>query len=333
MKVLLIGAGTMGTVHAHSYANINAAELVGIADFRKEKVDELARGVRTQAFASFEEAIEQVGEVDVIDICLPTYLHKEFVEKAASYAENIICEKPLARNTAEAREIIDFCETNGKRLFVGHVVRFFPEYTRIKELVESGKVGKPGVVRTTRGGAFPVGWENWYADFEKSGGLLLDLLLHDFDYLRGCYGEVERVFAKKLPLADQRDYALVTLRFTNGVIAHLEGTWAHQGFSSSIEVAGDQGIIDYNSAKVSPVRLMKKESTKTGGGVEVPESPLHSSPYQDELAHFLKCIESGTEPLVTAEDAYYAIEIATAAQHSCETGEPVKLQNHELEKG
>ncbi|UOQ45442.1 Gfo/Idh/MocA family oxidoreductase [Halobacillus salinarum] len=333
MKVLLIGAGTMGAVHAASYSTIKDAELVGIADFSTEKAKALAEETGAQAFSSFEEAMELAGEVDVIDICLPTYLHKEFVIKAAEHADSIICEKPLARSLEEAREIIDACKTKGKRLFVGHVVRFFQEYTRIKELVAAGKVGKPGVVRTSRGGVFPVGSENWYADFEKSGGLVLDLLLHDFDYLRGCFGEVKRVFAKKIPLAEQREYALVTLRFQNGVIAHLEGTWAHQGFSSAIEVAGDEGIIDYNSAKSSPLHLVKKDAETSGAGVEVPESPLKASPYQNELAHFIHCIKTGEEPLVTAEDAYRAIEIATAAQTSCDTGEPVELNKQRIAKG
>ncbi|MFG6120967.1 Gfo/Idh/MocA family protein [Thalassobacillus sp. B23F22_16] len=330
IRVLLLGAGTMGTVHAEAYSSLDNVEIAGIVDIRKEHADQLAAKVGTSPFYSYEEALEQLEDVDVIDICLPTYLHKEYAMKAADQAKNVICEKPLARSSEEAREMIDYCKKHEVRLFVGHVVRFFQEYNSIKATIEAGKIGKPAVVRTTRGGTFPKAWQNWYGDFEKSGGLILDLLLHDFDYLRSCFGEVERVFAKKIARKDADelsiDYALVTLRFKSGVLAHLEGTWAHQGFSSGIEVAGTEGIIDYNSAKNSPLKHVSREKEAGSAGVEVPESPLASNPYREELKHFIACISDGSEPLVTAEDGYQAIQIAKAAQQSCDTGKPVTMK-------
>ncbi|WP_082235346.1 Gfo/Idh/MocA family protein [Halobacillus massiliensis] len=328
-NILLIGAGTMGTVHAQTYQSIKDANLVGIVDFRKEKANELAKASETQAFYSLEDAVEELEQIDLIDICLPTHLHKEYVQKAADLGVHVCCEKPLALTLEEADEMMNYCDEKGVRLFVGHVVRFFPEYVQAKEKVEQGVIGKPAVVRTSRGGVFPTGWTDWYADFNKSGGLLLDLVIHDFDYLRWCFGEVERVFAKNLSSRrnDRNDYSLVTLRFNNGIIAHVEGTWAHEGFSSKFEFAGTKGIIDYDSSEVSPVRAVKKSPVQQTSGVVVPESPLKATPFYKELSHFIECLEKDQEPIVTPQDGYKAMEIAFAAKKSAETGEPVYL-NH-----
>jgi UDP-N-acetylglucosamine 3-dehydrogenase len=328
-NVLLIGAGTMGSVHAHTYQQIQKANLIGIVDSSKEKADKLAEETGTIAFYSFEEAIQSLEDIHMIDICLPTFLHKEYVLKAADLGVPVCCEKPLARTLNEAKEMIDYCNKKEVQLFVGHVVRFFPEYVQGKHKLEQGEIGKAAVVRTTRGGVFPTGWKDWYADFNKSGGLLLDLLIHDFDFLRWCFGEVERVFAKSLSSRsnERNDYSLVTLRFKSGVIAHVEGTWAHEGFSSKFEFAGTSGIVDYDSSKVAPVKLVKRVKTQEASGVVVPESPLNETPFQRELSHFIDCIETGKQPIVTAEDGYKAMEIAFAAKESAESGKPVLLEH------
>ncbi|PPA70520.1 Gfo/Idh/MocA family protein [Jeotgalibacillus proteolyticus] len=336
LRVLVVGAGTMGGVHARAYKSLHGVELAGIVDPRVEKAEALAVNSSAKVFSGFDEAAAKLKNLDVIDICLPTHLHKEYVLKSVQLTKNIICEKPLARSLEEAREMIEVCGKKSVRLFVAHVVRFFPEYKRIRSLLDKGKIGSPAVVRTTRGGAFPKAWENWYGDPSKSGGLILDLLLHDFDFLRSCFGEVKRVFAKTLKREEASkemiDYALVTLRFQSGVIAHLEGTWAHQNFSYGIEIAGRDGIIEYDSKKISPLSYQPRNKKSGAGGVKVPESPLASSPYREELKHFIECIISGKEPLVTVLDAYRAMEIAMAAIISTENGLPVTLGGHS-EKG
>jgi UDP-N-acetylglucosamine 3-dehydrogenase len=328
-KVLLIGAGTMGTVHAEAYAQMDNAELVGIVDSNKDRVNELAKKINITAFYTYNDAMEKLETVDVIDVCLPTYFHKEYVKKAADDGKHVICEKPLARDLKEAKEIITYCNKKNVKLFVGHVVRFFPEYQKAKALLEEDAIGKPAVIRTSRGGVFPTGWSDWYSDFQKSGGLVLDLMIHDFDYLRWCFGEVTRVYAKRISNCEdlRLDYALVTLRFESGVIAHLEGTWAHEGFASKFEFSGTKGIIDYDSTKAVPITAVARTKREGTQGVAVPESPLKENPYFLELKHFLTCIETGESPLVTSEDAYKAMEVAFAAIESVKSGKPVILKH------
>ncbi|PLS09655.1 Gfo/Idh/MocA family protein [Neobacillus cucumis] len=334
LHVLLIGAGTMGNVHGEAFANMENAVLSGIVDKDLEKAGKLAEKLQTTAFQTFEEAIETLKKVDVVSICLPTPFHKPFLKIAADQGLHVICEKPLARNLVDAREMIDYCKEKDVKLFVGHVVRFFPEYVRAKKMIEEGTIGNTAVVRTYRGGGFPNGSDDWYADYEKSGGLVLDMIIHDFDFLRWCFGEVERVYAKSIKngILKRIDYSLVTLRFKNGVIAHVEGSWAHQSFTTRFEFAGQSGIIEHDSSKSVPVLFEGRKKSTSGGGVAVPESPLKDNPYFMELAHFIHCIETGKAPIVTAEDAYKAMEIALSALKSIETGREVVINENQKEE-
>jgi UDP-N-acetylglucosamine 3-dehydrogenase len=328
LSILIIGAGTMGTAHARSYQAMENVKLVGIVDINKQKAYKLAKE-GTETFSSFEEAVEKLERVDVVDVCIPTYLHKEYVKKAATLGKHVICEKPLARTLEDAVEMVNFCKEQDVKLFVGHVVRFFPEYNLAKRVLESGEIGKPGVVRTSRGGGFPNAWRDWYADYQSSGGLILDLIIHDFDYLRWCFGDVERVYAKSLLGRGyaRMEYALVTLKFKSGVIAHVEGSWAHEGFSTKLEIAGDKGAIEFDSSKERPFTATIKENRVGNNGVNVPKSPLKESPYYRELKHFIHCIETGDQPLVSAEDACKAVEIAMAALRSIETSQAVHIND------
>lgn len=328
-NIILIGAGAMGRVHAEAYSQMTNVNVVGIVDPQIENTRELARLLNSKAFSSYDEAIPYLKEVDVIDICLPTHLHKEFVIKCADEGKHVICEKPLARNLEDAKHMIEYCKKKGVRLFVGHVIRFFPEYQRTKQMIESGKVGAVKLARTSRVGKFPEGWNNWFSNVEHSGGLILDLIIHDFDYLRWCFGEVERVYAKSASQHGDTylEYALVTVRFQSGVIAHVEGSWAHEGFSMKFEFAGTTGVIDYDSLQEQPVVFTGRAKSNDLPSVAVPESPIANNPYYMELQHFLSCLEGNQEPIVTAYDAYKAMEVSLAAIQSLRSREPVTLSN------
>ncbi|GAF11276.1 NADH-dependent dehydrogenase [Bacillus sp. JCM 19046] len=336
LRVMVVGLGTMGGVHAASFAAMDDVELTAVVDVREERANKAHEKYGAKAFTSFEQAVEELGsELDVMSICLPTDLHPEYVKKAADLNVAIICEKPLARTLKAAEEMIAYCEQKEVSLYVGHVVRFFPEYQKAKQAIDGGAIGQVGVVRTTRGGSYPVATEDWYANTDRSGGLVLDLMVHDFDFLRWCFGDAERVYAKNMAGVsgvneERKDYALVTIRFKNGVIAHLEGTWAHESFRTSFEFAGRDGIIQYESQK-NQALVAEKASTDVKPGVAVPESPLKQSPYALELAHFIDCIKNGAEPIVTADDAYKAVEMAMAALQSAEENRPVTIESQTVE--
>ena len=321
MKVGVIGAGFIGAIHLDAYANMPEVEVVGVADALPEIAAAGSAVVGARAYSSYEELIA-AEEVDVVDVCLPTAYHRDLAIKAAGEGKHVILEKPIARNLEDAEAIIETFDGSSKRLLVGHVVRFFPEYVRIKEMIDAGELGTIGVARTSRRSPFLTGWNDWYADWRMSGGVLLDLVIHDFDFLRWALGEVERVYARSVLGREYNrlDYALVTLRFEGGAIAHVEGQWGYPGpFNYSIEVAGSRAMVTADSTGSEPLRLL-------GGANDPGASPdfvLGTSLFQTELEHFIHCAATGEEPIVDARDAYEALRISHAAIESVKTGRPV----------
>jgi len=340
LRVALVGAGGMAGMHASCYGKIGNAELVGVMDIRKEAADALGAKHGVAGYTDFDAMLDATHP-DIVDVCCPTPWHVDYVTRAAERAgelgiRGISTEKPMARTVAECERMAAACELAGIPLFVAQVVRFFPEFALLKQRVETGSVGAPAAVRTRRGGAMPRAWNDWYGNYELSGGCVLDLIIHDFDWLRWTFGEVERVYAKglsttKLPAYD---YALVTLRFQSGVIGHVEGTWSDpSGFKVAVEIAGDAGLAEYNFNQPTgvPFKTALKAIEGADGtskpGVAVPESPTAVNPYQAELQHFLDCVEAGTKPSITPKDGIEAVRIALAALESIETGKPVSIEH------
>ena len=310
----------MGGVHLNAYANIPEVEVVGVADANRESATAGAELAGARPYASYEELVA-AEDVEVVDVCLPTAFHKELAVKAAGEGRHVILEKPIARTLEDAGEILNAFSGDGPRLYVGHVVRFFPEYVGIKEKIDAGELGTIGVVRTSRRSPFLRGWNDWYADWRVSGGVLVDLVIHDFDFLRWTLGEVERVYARGVGGREYNrlDYALVTLRFAGGAIAHVEGHWGYPGpFNYSIEVAGSRAILTAGSTEPATLDLV-------GSGAEAPNLASGTSPYEKELAHFVHCIATGEEPVVKPDDAYEALRISLAATESIVEGKPVTL--------
>lgn len=325
IKVGLIGAGTMGRVHGSALRRLQNAQLKAVCDLRLEKAQQVA-GPEVQAVTDYQAILDD-PEIDVVDVCLPTHLHKEVVAAAARAGKHVFCEKPIALNLKDAQEMIDACKKAGVKLGIGHVVRFFPDYYRVKDVLASGRIGEPKAVRTFHGGSFPS-WsdDNWYADYSKSGGPIVDLIIHDFDFLLWLFGPVSRVFAKSVKGQKNLDHALVTLRFASGLIAHVEGTWAQPKgtpFSSSYEIAGTKGLYEYS--KDRSVAVLLRTAQGDNQAQFYPESPLALEPYTAQLKAFFDAVAADEEVPVSAEDAVRALEVALAAYRSAQSGEVVWL--------
>ncbi|HEX4840611.1 MAG TPA: Gfo/Idh/MocA family oxidoreductase, partial [bacterium] len=186
MRVAIIGTGVMGKVHAEAWSQTDArvAAFVGKKGTEGETLAD-AYGVR---FATTLEAVAH--DIDVVDICTPTHLHLEFCLRAAAVSKHVICEKPLALTVAEGQRMIQACRAAGVRLLVAHVLRFFPEYRMAREIAARGDIGEPAVLRLSRCTFRPRKADNWYVDPARSGGMMLDLMVHDFDYARWVAGDV-----------------------------------------------------------------------------------------------------------------------------------------------
>ncbi len=323
-RVAIIGAGVMGNTHARHWGRVPGAEIVGALDLSLDAAQAVG-----PAFTDWNTLLSE-AKPDIVDVCTPTPLHREYVERAAAAGKAIFVEKPLARTLEDCDAMLAAVERTGVPAMSGHVVRFFPEYAAAKRLVDAGGVGTPAAVRTARMGGMPT-WSVWYADPAQSGGVALDLILHDFDWLRWTFGPVSRVYTQGLmgrtELAGRLDYALVTLRFVAGAVAHITGSWAHPtGFRTTFEIAGDGGLIEHDSARSAPLTASLRGG-EGGGSVAVPESPLAEGedPYYLELAAFVSALENSEPPPVTLHDGREATRIGLAALESIETGKVVQL--------
>jgi predicted dehydrogenase len=272
-------------------------------------------------------------DVDVVDICTPTHLHLEMTLQAAAAGKHVVCEKPLARSSAQALEMIAVCRKAGVKLLVAHVVRFFGQYALAKASVANGDIGKPGVIRLSRGSFRPKKPDgNWFLDESKSGGILMDLMIHDYDYARWIAGDVESVFAKRVlnehPEAPV-DYGLVILKHRSGALSHIAGAWAYPPptFRTHLEIAGDGGLIEFDSADTAPILNLLAKTNSDSPDVGLPSSPVSESPYTTQLKEFYAVLLGEKEPRVLAEDGLAAVQIAEAAIQSAASGKAVMLES------
>jgi predicted dehydrogenase len=318
----------MGAAHAAGWAAAGAAPAGFLAQSQAE-----AAGLAGQYGAQvYPDLAALLADVDVLDICTPTDRHAELALAAAAAGRHVVCEKPLARTLADGRAMIDACHRAGVQLLVGHVVRFFPEYALARRRVAEGAVGRPAVLRLARGSARPA-WSagGWLLDEARSGGLLLDMMIHDYDYARWVAGEVVQVYARRVAGARPDaglDYALAILTHAGGAISHIAGSWAYPPptFRTSLEIAGDAGLITHDSAASAPIETLLRREAGPDSAAVLPGSPLSEDPYTTQIKAFRAALSGGPPPPVTAADGLAALQIGLAALESARTGRAVRLE-------
>jgi predicted dehydrogenase len=334
-RIGIVGAGAIARVHIDRWQKMPGAQIVGYYDVMPEAAQRAAAQFGGEVYSSLDALL---AEVDAVDICTTAVAHKEAVLAAAEAGIPMVCEKPLARRLSDCYEMVEAVERTGTPLFVAQVVRFFPQYAKAKEILDSGALGQPGVIRTVRGGSMPrMGGaysSSYYSNFEQSGGVILDVSIHDIDYVRWCFGEVERVFARGLMFAGEgRDHTLITLRFENGAIGHIEGSWAYPPgkFRTRLEITGTQGLVEWDSLDRDPVEMALIDPEVGPDVTTSSASPLaiEDDPYYAELAHFVHCIDNNLPFRVTPYDGVMAVKICLAAIESERRGEPVRIADFE----
>jgi UDP-N-acetylglucosamine 3-dehydrogenase len=325
IRVGILGAGGMGGAHARQYRKMSDVELT----FFDQSIE------RTEAFSKQWDCVPSVSAddlisaCDIVDVCLPTDLHLDYGLKAISAGRAVFMEKPMGRTVEECAQLINAASAAGVPLMPGQVVRYFPEFKEGNRLVKKGTVGEPAAARTRRGGLAPSGMGGWFMDHSRSGGVLLDLAIHDFDWLRWTLGEVKHLYSRSLGVArgSGPDYALTTLTFESGAVAHVESTWMDpSGFRTIFEIAGSSGIIEHDSRNTASLRthvfVGEGSSRMTKSFNESSMAPL-DDPYYLELSGFVEAVQDGTPPPVTGYDGAMAVSIALAAWESAKTGQVV----------
>lgn len=323
IRVGVVGYGTIGQIHCDALGNVPGCELAVVADLDPARRTQAQKDFGVEVANDIEEML-QTTDVDLVDICVPTYLHEQVMVKAMEANKHIFCEKPLARTLEEGRRLVNLSAGYSQKIGIGHVVRFTPAYMGIRQSVEQGEIGQAGVVRTFRGGSqFPEGWQDWFANFDLSGGVILDLAIHDLDLCRWLFGDVQRVYAKtsRGRTIAHLEHAMIVLRFKSGVIAHVEGSWTNfKGeFYTTMEVAGTNGLISYDSRTTNPIITMAvpEESMQVGA--------VAANPYVLELQDIVQAIGDDRPPLVSVQDAFGTLQVALAALESTRTGQVIEL--------
>ena len=321
LRIGVIGTGFAGSTHARAAAGLPDVRLVAIA---AETIAE-AQPLATELDARVAPDVLSLcasDDVDLVVVASPTYLHAEHVIAAARAGKHVFCEKPIARTLDDARAMVRACDEAGVRLAIGHVVRFFPEYRRAKELLDAGALGRAAIATFTRGTLSVGAARAWYLDHAKSGGVVLDLMLHDLDVLRWWFGEPARVYGKRVTGGGPLDYALATIRYDDRPIVQLEASWAeHAGFRTGFELRGDRGMLVHDSRAVSPFVVQLPGGD--GGGAVIPAPTLRESPYRRQLRDLTERIARNEAPLVDGREGLRSLGLGLAVIESADRGEVV----------
>lgn len=327
-RIVLVGCGFMGKMHATVYGQLPNAELVAIVDNDPSRQRAFGEQFGCKAYGSLEEALAS-EQFDVVDICLPTDLHCEFTLTAARAGKNVFCEKPMARTAEQAEEMARVCQERGVRLMIGHCIRFWPEYAKLKEIVDAGEpsaqpkpaaanLGKLLSINLTRFGEFPS-WssDNWLADEDRSGGGVLDMHIHDTDYAHYILGSPDEMVSFGTLDDKGPSFVFTTMRFGDAV-AHVEGGWnlpPKTPFRMAFRAIFERGAVFmdggpmtiYEEGKDPVVPEFPKMAAQGGGNI----SDLGG--YFVELKYFVDRLESG-EPfeIVTPETSLQSLRTTLA---------------------
>ncbi len=309
MKVGLIGIGGMGFVHFNCYKKMEGIE-IAVADVRVEMAKEKIKDSSIPVYASYEEMIER-EQLDFVDICTPSYMHADMAVYALEHGLHTLCEKPMSISSSEAKRMIDASEKSGKLLMTAHVVRFMSPYVYLKSVIDSGELGKPVHVIMHRLSEAPKwSWENWMLDTEKSGGVALDLSVHDIDFTQYVFGEPKSLEAGYYDIKDNSNYVSTTFCY-DGFSVQTVGGWYNAAipFRAEYLAVFENGYLESKGGRIT--RNGAEVSVSAGEVSEDTGINLSGADgYADEIAYFIDCIKTGKKPArVTPESSMRSVAL------------------------
>lgn len=327
LGVGIVGAGMVAGCHARAYSATAGVQVVAIADPRPAKAEHLAATVGAVAVPDLA-AVLDLG-VDIVSVCTPPATHADLTVHALQAGCHVLCEKPLAASMVDCRTILAAEAESEKVVMVGQVSRFEPDHRAARDLVERGYVGEIAMMVHSMTTSLPAWSEGgWLADPRQSGGPLLDLSVHSFDYLAWVSGsDAVRVHAVAADsAAGPSTYTLATVRYASGALGQVEASWAHpqaRGFQTVAELTGTRGRISWSGAAV------------IGGAIYAEQretawlDPLGERGFHREIGAFVEAVRAGGPSPVPVSQALHAARTALGANESLRTGQPVDLTSWE----
>lgn len=331
VTVGIIGAGRIGRLHADNLRVLPSYRIKSISEaFMTEELVAWAESRGLGAAFTDGEAILNDPEIDAVFICTPTDTHASWIERAARAGKHIFCEKPISMSSEETSRALQTAKEAGVLLQVGFNRRMDPNFRKLKQLVQAGELGRPHIVKITSRDPQPPG----EAYVRSSGGMFMDMTIHDFDMARYLVGEeVAEVYTRGANLIDPMfgrcddvDTAVITLTFTSGAICVIDNSrQAVYGYDQRVEVFGSQGAATADNCRPTTVEVSTASSVTR-------DQPLHffleryNQAFTDEVAAFAQSIILQEPAVCSGYDGQQAQLIAEAALESHRTGLPVKLK-------
>ncbi|HVO18404.1 MAG TPA: inositol 2-dehydrogenase [Anaeromyxobacter sp.] len=330
ITVGVIGAGRIGKIHSENIRYfIPGARLKTVADLYADKLKDWATGLGVEKLASDPKAVLDDPEIEAVLVCSSTDTHADLVMAAAEKRKHVFCEKPVDLSVEKVKRALAAVDKAGVKLQVGFNRRFDHNFRRVRELVAAGAVGEPHLVRiSSRDPAPPP------AEYVRvSGGIFLDMTIHDFDMARYLSGsEVVEVFAKGAVLVDPAigqagdvDTAVVTLTFQSGAIGVIDNSRrAAYGYDQRVEVFGSKGSAA--AANDTPSTVLLSDEKGVQG-----DKPLYffleryKQAFVDELKEFFDALANNRTPSVTGKDGLAPVLIGLAAKRSLAEKRPVRI--------
>jgi predicted dehydrogenase len=328
----------MGVTHIKTYQQIKSAKIVAVCDSVRLPVNGVLPGVtgnitgsgaidlgrQVKVYRALAEVLAD-PEVELVDLCVPTVLHPEQAIAALKAGKHVLCEKPLALSSAQARKIVQAAQLASGFFMPAMCMRFWPGWSCLKQMVAEKPYGKVLAARFRRMSPMP-GWSKaTYASGKLSGGALLDMHIHDTDFVQFLFGRPASVFSDGVTRAgDSIDHVVTQYHFPGGPAVHAEGSWLLTGnFNMSYTVLCERATLDYDSARGAEALRVTEQGKKT----RVVKSGSGDG-YIGEMRYMLEAIQSGKAPkVVTARDGLSAVQICEAEAKSVRSGKVVVVGN------
>lgn len=330
IKVGVIGAGRIGKIHASNIIkNFADVEVKAVADINADTIRDWAAELGIQhVYADYKKVIED-QDIDAVIICSSTDTHSQITIEAAQAGKHIFCEKPIDYDIDRIYQALEAVKVAGVKFQVGFNRRFDHNFKKVRELIQKGSIGDVQIVKVISRDPTPPP-----AEYVKvSGGMFLDMTIHDFDMVRYLTGsEVIEVYANAAVLVDKAigeagdvDTALISLKFANGAIGMIDNCrQAVYGYDQRVEILGTKGSISVandtpTTVIVSTERFVSSDKPKYFFLERYMES------FEAELKAFFNCIVNDTDAIVTGIDGLKPVLIGLAAKQSYQKGTPIRL--------
>jgi predicted dehydrogenase len=315
MRIGLIGFGFMGGVHLSAIDQIEGVSVVAVSSRTRPTAGSPPRGNLPEAksielppeikwYSDWHELLEN-PDVDAVDICLPTNLHKEVALCALAKGKHVLCEKPMALTRSDCEEMLEAASRSDRVFMVGQVLRFMFPYRYAASFITAISPGSVKTCRMQRKTGYPK-WSEWLSKEQSSGGAILDLLIHDIDQALEFFGTPKTVSAISL---GEVDTMLGTLRYSNGLEVQIEGGWyaPELPFSAGFDIASNNAALSFHEGKLG---------LDLGGlnqAIDLPESPG----YLEQMMYFVECCRKNAAPeLCPPADSARAVEVAILLKSS-----------------